>query len=318
MDWDNLNELSKSTIMLTLSKLVYFNVKDMKTSHELWEKLCGLYEQKSAASQVYWLKQLVDLKMKEGTSMSNHLNDFNTIYSNLVAQEVEFPDSVKALFLLITLLDSWDTFRTAISNSAPPSGLTEANVASSLLTEEVNRKNLDSTQSGTTRYVWWRSQDKGKSQDRARSKSKSRGSLKNIECYNCGKKGHLKKDCRSSKKDKKEKQDKGKKKQDESSSGVKIEEINAVDGDSEEGEILLNSGLESSQLVTTDDLAVQDWIMDSGASFHVTPHCEWFTRYDAKRTGQVCLGNDHACEIKGVGDVKLKFQHGSTFILKNV
>ena len=91
-----------------------------------------------------------------------------------------------------------------------------------------------------------------------------------------------------------------------------------MDGDSEEGAILLNSGLESSQLVTTDDLAVQDWIMDSGASFHVTPHREWFTSYDAKRTGRVRLGNDHACEIKGVGDVKLKFQHGSTFVLKNV
>ena len=85
--------------------------------------------------------------------MSNHLDDFNTIYSNLVAQEVEFLDSVKALFLLITLPNSWDTFRTAISNSAPPSGLTKANVASSLLTEEVNKKNLDSTQSGTTLYV---------------------------------------------------------------------------------------------------------------------------------------------------------------------
>ena len=91
-----------------------------------------------------------------------------------------------------------------------------------------------------------------------------------------------------------------------------------MDGDSEEGDILLNSGLESSQLVTTDDLAMQDWIMDSRASFHVTPYCEWFTSYDAKRTGQVRLGNDHACEIKGVGDVKLKFQQGSTFILKNV
>ena len=91
-----------------------------------------------------------------------------------------------------------------------------------------------------------------------------------------------------------------------------------MDGDIEEGEILLNSGLESSQLVTTDDLAVQDWIMDSGASFHVTPHCEWFTSYDAKRTRQLHLGNDHACEIKGVGDVKLKFQQGSTFILAGV
>ena len=42
--WDDLDELARSTIMLTLSKSVYFNVKHMKTSHELWEKLCGLYE----------------------------------------------------------------------------------------------------------------------------------------------------------------------------------------------------------------------------------------------------------------------------------
>ena len=48
--WDDLDELAKSTIMLTLSKLAYFNVIDMKTNHELWEKLCGLHEQKSAAS----------------------------------------------------------------------------------------------------------------------------------------------------------------------------------------------------------------------------------------------------------------------------
>ena len=55
-DWEDLDELAKSTIMLTLSKSVYFNVKDTKTSHELWEKLCNSYEQKSEAVQVYWLK----------------------------------------------------------------------------------------------------------------------------------------------------------------------------------------------------------------------------------------------------------------------
>ena len=84
-DWKDLDEIARSTIMLTLSKSVYFNVNDTKTSHELWEKLCNLCEQKSAALQVYWMKQLVDLKMKEGTAMSNYLNEFNTIFKNLSA-----------------------------------------------------------------------------------------------------------------------------------------------------------------------------------------------------------------------------------------
>ena len=87
-DWDEIDKLARSTIMLTLSKSVYFNVKEMKTSFALWKKLCDLYEQKSATSQVYWLKQLVDLKMKDGTPMSSHLNEFNTIFSQLNAWEV--------------------------------------------------------------------------------------------------------------------------------------------------------------------------------------------------------------------------------------
>ena len=89
-EWIDLDELARSTIMLTLSKSVYFNVKEMKTSYELWRKLCDLYDQKSAASHVYWLKKLVDLKMKEGALMSDHLNEFNTIFSQISAHEVVF------------------------------------------------------------------------------------------------------------------------------------------------------------------------------------------------------------------------------------
>ena len=159
----------------------------MKTSYDLWQKLCDLYEQKSAASQVYWLKQLVDLKMKDGTPMSSHLNEFNTIFSQLSAQEVEFADSMKALFLLIPLPKSWDTFRIAISNSAPASGLTSANVESSLLTKEVNKKNLDSTQGANALCVRGKSKERGKSNDKVKGHS-------NIECYHCHKKGHMKKD----------------------------------------------------------------------------------------------------------------------------
>ena len=36
IDWQDLDELARSTIMLTLSKSVYFNVKEAKTSFELW------------------------------------------------------------------------------------------------------------------------------------------------------------------------------------------------------------------------------------------------------------------------------------------
>ena len=173
---------------------------------------------------------------------------------------------------------------------------------SNLLNEEVNIKNLDSTCGGNALYVRGRSKEHGKSDDKVKVRSKSHG-CSNIECYRCHKKGHMKKDCHLWKSEKGNDKKQDKNKDIASSSGVKIEEINAVSEESEDGEILLTLSLDSAQLVATDDLIMHDWILDSGASFHVTPHKEWFSTYDPPCKARVCLGNDYACEIIGVGDV---------------
>ena len=102
-DWEYMDMMMRSTIMLSLSKDVYYNVNGTTTSYELQQKLSNLYEQKKAASQIYWLKELVELKLKEGGPMSNHLNEFNSIYSHLITQEVNFLDSMTVLFMFITL-----------------------------------------------------------------------------------------------------------------------------------------------------------------------------------------------------------------------
>ena len=70
-------------------------------------------------------------------------------------------------------------------------------------------------------------------------------------------------------------------------------------------------------MTAEDGYAISDWIIDSGASLHVSPHKEWFTSYVATKD-HVRLGNEQMCDILGVGDVQLKFQNGSSFMLKNV
>ncbi|MCO5561801.1 hypothetical protein L7F22_015425 [Adiantum nelumboides] len=99
-NWIELDELAKSTIMLTLNKSVYFNVIDTKGAYGVWQALNNLYEKKSAASQVFWLKKLIDLRKKETIAMSTHLNEFKTILSQLQAQKVEFQTLSKLHFFL--------------------------------------------------------------------------------------------------------------------------------------------------------------------------------------------------------------------------
>ena len=57
-EWTEMDELARSTIMLSMTKIVYYNVNKCVTSYDLWmwSKLCTIYSQKSVASQNYWLK----------------------------------------------------------------------------------------------------------------------------------------------------------------------------------------------------------------------------------------------------------------------
>ncbi|MCO5580833.1 hypothetical protein L7F22_034706 [Adiantum nelumboides] len=209
-DWIELDELARSIIMLTLHNSVYVNVKDTNGAYGVWSVLSNLYEKKSAASQVYWLKKLIDLRMKESTPMSNHLNDFSTIVSQLQSQEVAFDGSVRAMFLLVTLPTSWDTFHTTVSNSAAPDSLKCADVESSLLMKEMNHKNVDDSKSSNAMHVRSRSRSRGNFERRNKSKSRCRSKSrpgKGVECYYCHKKGHMKKDCYKFKRDKKKDND---------------------------------------------------------------------------------------------------------------
>ena len=77
-DWESVDKLEHSTIKLSIADVLLFNVENENTAWDIWRRLEDLYAQQSAASKVYWLN-LMDLKMKEGTTMSVHLNEFNTI-----------------------------------------------------------------------------------------------------------------------------------------------------------------------------------------------------------------------------------------------
>ena len=51
------------------------------------------------------------------------------------------------------------------------------------------------------------------------------------------------------------------------------------------------------------------WLIDYGASFHMTPHREWFSKYE-KYNGNVFLGDDAPKKIMGHGRVKLLLNDG--------
>jgi len=59
-------------------------------------------------------------------------------------------------------------------------------------------------------------------------------------------------------------------------------------------------------------------LIDSGASFHFTPHREWFCKYDKYDGGDVFLGDDRKARIISCRKLKLKLQGGRVRTLLGV
>jgi hypothetical protein len=81
------------------------------------DTLAKLYEKPSASNKVFLMKRLFNMKMSEGGSVADHLNDFNMVTNQLSSVKVDFDDEVRALLILCSLPESWNGLVMAVSNS---------------------------------------------------------------------------------------------------------------------------------------------------------------------------------------------------------
>ena len=82
-------------------------------------KIKGLYERKTAQNKAFVARKLVNLKLKEGRSVAEHLSKFQDLVNQMVTMKLIIDNELQALLLLGSLLDSWETLVVSLSNSAP-------------------------------------------------------------------------------------------------------------------------------------------------------------------------------------------------------
>jgi hypothetical protein len=116
-EWEVLDRKSLGTIRLSLTASVAFNISKEKTMKELMDALAKLYEKPSASNKVFIMKRLFNMKMSEGGSIVDHLNEFNTVTNQLSSVKVDFDDEVRALLILCSLPESWNGLVMVVSNS---------------------------------------------------------------------------------------------------------------------------------------------------------------------------------------------------------
>ena len=259
-----------------------------------------MYEATNAQGKVFMIRKVMNLKLSEGRSITQHLNDFEGLVTELAVSGMSLDDEMQACLLLGSLPDSWDTLVVSLSNSAPNGVVTMSMVKNRLLNEELRRRDIASTSSQALV-----TENRGRSKSRSPRHVKSGGRSKSREmrkCYHCGKEGHLKRNCRLLKQDNTDRRQEN----DRNTSAT-------VSG--EDGEVTLVT--HDADCCHVGD-ADTEWIVDSGASYHCVPKREYFSTYKAGDFGTIKMGNNSVSQVVGIGDICIKTSVGCTLTLKNV
>lgn len=122
------------------------------------------------------------------------------------------------------------------------------------------------------------------------NKSKPANSKAEIECWNCGKKGHFQNECRG--KGRKPQRKNGKE------ANVATKKIKSV-------AFMADSANSKISQKSKDDYS---WYADSGASDHITAHKEWFDTYEELQLKEspIRIGDDRILYAAGRGDIEME------------
>ncbi|CAL1399745.1 unnamed protein product [Linum trigynum] len=234
------------------------------------------------------------MKYNEETSLADHLNEIQGIVDQLSGMGIKMEDEVIALLVLASLPESWETLKISLTNSAKDRIVSMEAVKSGVLNEEMRRRSqgASSSQPDVLAVASW-------SRGRSESSRGKANKFANVYCHHCREKGHIRKFCPKLRKERR------KDKIDDSSDddcANSVEEFNVVC----EEEMVNLRAQETS------------WVVDSGATIHVTSKREFFSSYTPGDFGVVRRGNGNLSKVIGKGEVCLETMNGTKLLLKDV
>ncbi|KAG8498902.1 hypothetical protein CXB51_005261 [Gossypium anomalum] len=288
---------------LHLSNEILQDVMKEKTAAALWKRLEQICMSKTLTSKLHMKQRLYAHRLEEGASVHEHLTVFKEILSNLEAMEVQYDKEDLGLILLCSLPPSYSTFRDTILYSRE--SLTVDEVYDSLTSYDKMKHLVVKPDSQGEGLIVRERQDRNTDDDRGRtqernhrgkSKGRSKSSNRGKTCNFCKKKGHIKSECYKLQNKIKREAANQKGKQPENSGEADVVE------DYSDGELLVAS--------VNDSKVSEEWILDSGCTFHMSPNRDWFTTYETVSEGVVLMGNNASCKIAGVGTIKVKMFDG--------
>ena len=279
-EWDAKEEMVLGVLEMYTQKDVWTSVSD-DTKHATckakWEEIKRIYGGIGSMSSFNTWVALTSTALDDSSPMLAQFQKFNDARVTLANNNMTVTDLQFCFILIKALPETYSAVTSTILATGEPKDLTPQQIQDRILNEEGRRSGASASLNKIAPI-------------------KKKGDKGNIQCYYCKKNGHKSPDCRKKKRDAEEKEKK------EKGNGARpAKAVNAHITTASIEEIDDNEDLPVSLYA-----AVRSrWMVDSGATHHITPNKSDFITWTPAK-GVVSLGGHAQINQIGTGTVAIR------------
>lgn len=281
-------------IALAICDEQQMHIRNKASAKEVWDELQKLYAPRDSKFRTVQLRrQLYSHKMSDSGSMENYLGQINRTVGDLSSVGDVIDDSDIAMVILCGLSSDYDNVASNLC-SLPADEFKSATVKMRLLAEDARRRDSSESKEAALmafnkRKPWKNKPTQGSKQETSKGKQsgdsvEKRQKQRKFVCYHCQQSGHIAKFC----------PEREKKKGNNANANVVALSVSC-------GSAKVNSDC---------------WIIDSGATHHMTPNEGYFSKLDRNVKEEIILADGSTTPALGRGTVNVKIRNGLSRIEK--
>ena len=296
-------------------------VRRCNTSAEIWKVLRSTYHHEDLITQVASLKKLLISSVTENQEITKFLDEWRMLLDNALLSGLQLDSNLQAMLLLAALPSSWRPF---ITTQASMTGLTVESLMARIRQEEIMRNGAHHSNATfptpSTQYVQ-RQPNFKRGPPFRRNNNNTRPTITSTKvCTYCGRHGHLERECRTKRREQMNQPQQQRQQPHGRRPRAHLQQLDAPEVGQYGMETLqlFTSLLNSSNGLshTTD---ISEWLLDTGATHHMTPQKQWLRDYKhLTSTMRIYLGNHQHLTAIGVGTLHVTLPSGAKVNIYNV